>query len=87
MNYNPEMEGTPVIQILKQEDTEPLIRTFRLEDTFNLGHTFCWKPYQDDGRRKGRSCLCLEHINSFTGIGTYFCTPTDDQLRHPALWA
>jgi hypothetical protein len=91
MNYNPEMEGTLVIQILKLEDTSfwsgswgivtinsldpgkvvtPLIsedrgkqiskimaglgqRKFQVKDslgpnvviyTFNLGHTFCWRP-------------------------------------------
>jgi hypothetical protein len=32
MNYNPEMEGTPVTQILKLEDTGFLIRMWRRED-------------------------------------------------------
>ena len=32
-NYNPEMEGTPVIQILRQEDNMPLIWILSLEDT------------------------------------------------------
>jgi hypothetical protein len=33
MNYNAEMEGTPVIWILRQEDDMPLIQNLKLEDT------------------------------------------------------
>lgn len=33
MNYSPEVEGTPVIQILYQKDKLPLILILRLEDT------------------------------------------------------
>jgi hypothetical protein len=32
-----------------------------VEHTFNLGYTFCWRPYKDIGRRESRSCsfACL----------------------------
>ena len=34
---NQEMEGTPVIQILRQEDSMPLIQILRVKDTGKTG--------------------------------------------------
>jgi hypothetical protein len=59
MNYNPELEGSPVILIwrLREIQVSDLdlgmeiflsSRSFGIKDmvahTFNLGHTFCWRP-------------------------------------------
>jgi hypothetical protein len=33
MNYNPEMEGTPMIQVLRQKGNMPLRQILRLEGT------------------------------------------------------
>jgi hypothetical protein len=102
MNYNPELEGSPVILIWRLGDTvsdldlgteilrhsgyESQIKTGRslssrssgikgvVAHTFNLGHTFCWRPYKDIGRRKiyslslslslSPSSACLEGLSN-----------------------
>ena len=59
MNSNPEMEGTLVIQILRQEHNKSLIQTLRLKGipliwaTLSVGSL-----YKDSGRMKGLFILC-----------------------------
>jgi hypothetical protein len=72
MNYNPELEGSPVTLIWRLRDPyldlgmEILSHSgygFQKikEHTFNLGYTFCWRQYKDIGRRESSSCsfACL----------------------------
>jgi len=64
MNYNPEMEATPVIQILSQEDNMPLIQILRLKDTPSDG-----SHYKDI--EEGSFCFCpLLASTSFLAHGT-----------------
>lgn len=43
-NYNPEIEGTLVIPILKQEENKKTrTQILMLKTTFNMEHTFYWK--------------------------------------------
>lgn len=81
MNYNSETETTPVIRILRLENTA-LIWT-----TSSAGSL-----YKDMERGSFVPVLCLpspcKHIHFFTVIRAYFFsipTYTEDQLRPPAL--
>jgi hypothetical protein len=107
MNYNPELEDSPVTLIWRLGDEvfdldlgmEILrhsgygFRRLKQGDlrvqghlglkvwgrTFNLGYTFCWRPYKDIGRREScsRSFTCLlcgteELLDPWTSIHSYY---------------
>jgi hypothetical protein len=50
-----------------------------VEHTFNLGYTFCWRPYKDIGKREShsRSFACLpcgteQLLDPWTSIHSYY---------------
>jgi hypothetical protein len=52
--------------------------------TFNLGYTFCWRPYKDIGRRESRyiapSPACCVGLSNYELLGLLFTTTTEPLL-------
>lgn len=76
-SYNPEMESTLVIQILRTEESGPLTQTLRLESTPFMGSHLlleAWiRTMEGEGVHSLSACPSCQHIHPVTGSGA--CCP------------